>query len=124
MLIHSAVSVSSKENAIEVFETILGMELLYTFEIDERILDCLFGIRTDAHARVYDAGNSRIEVFVIEKPHVIGSFQHICLGVPNPDTTIRQAEECGLAIRRYQRPDAEVIFIQDRDGNFIEIKAG
>ena len=122
MLIHSCVSVRSIENATLIFEKILGLELMYTFEIGASVLNTLFRIDTPAHARVYDTGNSKLEIFVIPDMPSPGGLQHICLGVPDRDAIAEKFIEAGLEVRRYKRPDGSVVFGVDRDGNLLELK--
>ncbi len=123
ILQHASVTVCSEDAAVSVFEDLFEMPLLYTFPISAEIIYALFNIRGTADARVYDAGNSRIEVFIMTDPPIPGRTQHLCLGFPDRDLIVSRAESMGFEIRKFRRPDAEVIFIIDNDGNLFEIKS-
>lgn len=122
MLIHSCISVRSIENATLIFEKILALKLLYTFEIEASVLKTLFRIDAPAHARVYDTGNSKLEIFVIPDMPSPGPLQHICLGVADREAVAEKFIEAGLEVRRYRRSDGSVVFGVDRDGNLFELK--
>ena len=122
MLVHSCVTVRSLENARQVFEDLFQFKLLYTFEIASEIFKTLFKIEEPAHARVYDTGNSRLEVFVMNNMPEPGAFQHICLGFPDRDSVIEKAEHLGFEVRKYHREDATVVFVLDADKNLYELK--
>ena len=122
ILQHACVTVCSVDAAVAVFEDLFEMPLLYTFPISTEIIDALFKIRGTADARVYDAGNSQIEVFIMADPPAPGRTQHICLGFPDRELIVSRAESMGFEIRKFKRPDAEVLFIIDNDGNLFEIK--
>lgn len=123
MLIHSCITVSSLSNAQFIFESLFELPLLYTFEIEPEIIQSLFKVNLSAHARVYDTGNSRLEVFVIPEMPSPGPFQHLCLGFRDREPIIQKAVDAGFKVRRYRRPDAEVVFIVDTDGNLFELKS-
>ena len=122
MLVHSCVTVRSLENAIQVFEELFGFKLLYTFEIAPEVFKTLFHIEEPAHARFYDTGNSRLEVFVMDNMPKPGAFQHICLGFEDRNPVIEKAEELGFEVRRYHRDKSVIVFVVDADRNLYELK--
>lgn len=123
MIIHACVPVSACNPPELIFEDLFGMKLLYDFPINPDIMRTLFHAPVDCQARVYEAGNTRIEVFILEEPVPRpGPFHHLCLEVPDSKAIIKKAEKMGFEIRQYQRPDSEVVFIIDKDGNLYEIK--
>jgi len=122
MLIHSCLTVRSKQNASLIFETIMGFELLYTFEIGAETLNTLFHVNQPAHARVYDAGNAQLEVFVMPDMPTPGSIQHLCFGFEDRDRIVDGFIREGMAVRRYHRENGDVVFCVDTDGNLYELK--
>ncbi|HPQ39081.1 MAG TPA: VOC family protein [bacterium] len=122
MLIHSCLTVSSVANASLIFETILGFDLLYTFDIDAQVLNTLFHVNQPAHARVYELGNTRLEIFVMPDMPRPGPLQHICIGVPDRDAVVDRFASAGMNVRRVERNDGCVIFCIDHDGNLYELK--
>ncbi|MCD4654752.1 VOC family protein [bacterium] len=122
MLIHSCVTVSSLENARTVFEDVFGFKFLYSFDIQPEILNTLFNLDCSAQARIYDTGNSRLEIFILPEMPAPGKLQHICLGFPDKDKIVGKAQNAGMHIRKYCREDGEVIFVVDKDNNLFELK--
>ena len=123
MINHVCVVVSSEENARQIFEKILKMPMLYSFEIDTETTNALFQVEIPVKAMVFDAGNCRVEVFSANLISDDRHFNHICLNVTQRKEIIRQAELSGLEIRRHKRPDGnEVVFMIDTDGNIFELK--
>lgn len=122
MLLHSCASVHSTETAIALFETVLGLSLSYTFDIDPDVMRHLFDQDFPVHVRVYDAGNCLIEVFISPCLPSPGAIQHLCFDCDDREAVAKRAQDLGMSIRRYERPKGDIIFIQDTDGNLIELK--
>lgn len=124
MIIHTGIAVSSSDRADLVFEHIFEMKRLYSFEIEKDIVDVLFGGSSGMSVRVYDAGTTRLEVFITpEAASYPAGFHHICLGVPDRNRLLKKARAAELEVRRYERSNgSDVIFVVDRDGNLYEIK--
>jgi len=126
MLLHSCVTVSSKENALLFFEKVFGFKMLYSFDISPEIIQALFNVNVDlpVHAIKYDMGNSCLEVFILSEMPEPGVFQHICIEFNDRNEVIKRAEGAGMQIRRYKRSDTEVVFAVDTDNNLYELKTG
>lgn len=122
MLLHSCISVRSTESAARLFESVLGLSLAYRFDIEPETMQKLFHRDSPAHVLVYNAGNCRIEVFIMPDMPAPGTIQHLCFDCNNRETAIHQAQAFGMKIRRYARETGDVIFIEDEDGNLIELK--
>lgn len=122
MLVHCGITVSSLDNAREVFEGIFHLPVAWSFDVGPDVMSALFGIRTAAHVRVYDLGNTRLEVFVIQDMPPPGRIQHLCLEFEDREPVIRRSEDSGFDVFRYSRPGGDVVFVRDRDANLYELK--
>ena len=123
MIQHTALAVRSETAAVRIFEHLFNMKRLYEFDIPQDAFEALFHISTSAHALVYDAGNTHIEVFVLPEPiSKPPGFEHLCVEVNDRAKIIAKAEDLGFEIRKYHREDTTVIFVMDDDGNLFEIK--
>ena len=123
MIVHTAVVVPSKDSAVSLFENLFGMERLYEFDIPREAFETLFQISTEAHAMVYNAGNTQIEVFII--PGFVRpkhDFSHTCIAVTDRMKVIQAAADLGCDVRQFHRQDATVVFLKDPTGNLFEIK--
>ena len=79
MLNHACVAVHSTDAAREVFEHLFGFHPVYSFHIESKTIEMLFGIRNSADAIVYDANNTRIEVFIVDDmSRSENPFNHLC----------------------------------------------
>lgn len=122
MLVHCGITVSSLENAREVFEDIFDLPVAWSFDVTPDVMAALFGISTDAHVRVYDLGNTRLEVFVIRDMPSPGRVQHLCMEFEDREPVIRRSKDSGFDVIRYSRADGDVVFVRDRDANLYELK--
>lgn len=122
MLLHSCISVRSTESAENLFKSVLRLSLAYRFDIERETMRQLFHRDSPAHVHVYNAGNCMIEVFIMPDMPDPGDIQHLCFDCKDREAVIRRALSHGMNIRRYARETGDVIFIQDKDGNLIELK--
>jgi len=84
MIDHVCIEVSSEERSREIFEEILGLDRAYSFLIDEGFMTRMFGLENACEAVVYQAGETKIEVFI--RPEMRGSdsqTSHLCITVPD-----------------------------------------
>lgn len=124
MLLHSCITVHSIESAVNLFESVLKLKHAYSFDVEPETMRQLFHQDYPVHVRVYDAGNSLIEVFISPNLPSPGAIQHLCFDCDDRAAVIKRAESHGMTIRRFVRKSGDVIFIQDTDGNLIELKEG
>lgn len=122
MLLHSCITVHSMESAINVFESVLKLKHAYSFDVEPKTMRQLFHQDYPVHVRVYDAGNSLIEVFISPNLPKPGLVQHLCFDCDDRTAVVERAEAHGMTVRRFARKSGDVIFIQDTDGNLIELK--
>jgi len=80
MIDHICIEVSSKKRCREVFEEVLGLKPAYSFQIEQDFMERMFKISKSCEAVVYQAGDTKIEVFIrpeMEKSG--GRTSHLCL---------------------------------------------
>lgn len=122
-ILHIGMAVSSQDAARNLFEGIFGFPVLYRFELDRINSLTLLGFDATADVIVYDAGNTRLEVFIPTPPppphHV---YNHLCLTVADVEAIVKKAELAGYQIRRITKESRLITFIVDHDGNLYEVK--
>ena len=122
-LLHACVTVSSAARAQQVFAELLGLPLVKKFEVGADLCSTLFGFSGVATVHVYDAGPAALEVFVChEKPQPRGSYDHLCLDLPDRDAVLESAAAQGMEVRRFRAGDKDVVILRDKDGNLYELK--
>ena len=123
MIDHVCIEVSSEERSQEIFEEILGLDRAYSFLIDEGFMTRMFGLENACEAVVYQAGKTKIEVFI--RPKMGGSdsrTSHLCITVPDREKVLKACREKGVAILLHPRDGRPLYYIRDHDGNLYEIK--
>ncbi len=124
-IIHVGLAVSSEASARSIFAELFGFRELYRFKLERDHAWSLMRIDSTADVMVYDAGHSKLEVFIPSRPlEPAITFNHVCLAVDDVEETVRKAELLGLEIRRISKESRMVTFIIDCDGNLYEIKPG
>ncbi|MDP8213558.1 MAG: VOC family protein [Candidatus Euphemobacter frigidus] len=123
MIDHVCIEVSSKERCREVFEEVLGLKLAYSFKIDKEFMERMFEIHGSCEAVVYQAGDSKIEVFIRPEMEKAGrKTSHLCLLLPDRERVLKAAEEKGLVVLHHPRDGRPLCYIRDHDENLYEIK--
>lgn len=123
MIDHVCIEVSSKERCREVFKEVLGLKPAYSFGIEKDFMERMFEIHNSCEAVVYQAGDTKIEVFI--RPEMAKSSSdtaHLCLLVPDREGVLKSAEEKGMTILHHPRDGRPLYYIRDHDGNLYEIK--
>lgn len=119
-LIHSALSVSSRENADTFFGQLLELAPVREFSVPAGIMNDIFGIDEEVPVRLYEIGDQKLEVF-IGVPSV-RSVNHLCLQVDDREKFIGKAVELGFRVYEREREGkANLVFVYDDDRNPWEI---
>jgi len=123
MIDHVCIEVSSKERCREVFEEVLGLIQAYSFRIEKDVMERMFAIPNSCEAVVYQAGDTKIEVFIRpEMEKTGGRSSHLCLLSQDRQRVLKLAEEKGLVVLHHPRDGRPLYYIRDHDGNLYEIK--
>ena len=123
--VHSALRVSSSEEASRFYEELLGFPLLREYEVKKELSTKLFGISRDSLIRLYDAGGGvSLEVFIDGKNEEPSpTLVHVCLEVEDRQALKKKAKEMGFRVVEAEREGThDLVFIYDNDGNVFEIK--
>ena len=123
MIDHVCIEVSSKERCRKVFEEVLGLNPVYSFRIEKDFMERMFETHNSCEAVVYQAGDAKIEVFILPEMEKNGRrTSHLCLLLPDRQRVLEAAEEKGLAVLHHPRDGRPLYYIRDHDGNLYEIK--
>jgi len=120
---HAAVVCSSEENSDRFYGSGLGLEKIKKYILSSELAEQIFGTPYECQIIFYSDGNSAIEVFIptssVEK---MSPFVHLCLEVEKREQFLGDCLALGITVRRVQKGDSLLSFIEDFDGNLFEIK--
>ena len=120
---HVAVVCSSQENADRFYEDVLGLQKIKTSPLSEELARQIFDIAQKCQMILYASETFAVEVFVPSSPpKKRAPFLHLCLEVENRQEFIGRCQEMALPVKRIEKGDSLLTFVQDFDGNLFEIK--
>jgi catechol 2,3-dioxygenase-like lactoylglutathione lyase family enzyme len=120
---HVAVICSSQENADRFYEGVLGLQKTRTSPLSEELGRQIFNIAQKCQIILYANETFAVEVFVPASfPEKRAPFLHLCLEVENGEAFIGKCQEMALPVKRIEKGDSLLTFVQDYDGNLFEIK--
>ncbi|MFH1626217.1 MAG: VOC family protein [Pseudomonadota bacterium] len=121
---HVAVVCSSEENADRFYGEILGLRKIKTSTLNKDLAERLFGVASEPQMILYENEDFAIEVFVTPlDPGKFTPFTHLCLAVEDRGEFLGRCQKAGLAVQQIPKGDSLLGFVQDYDGNLLEIKA-
>jgi len=120
---HAAVVCSSEKNADQFYEEILKLKKVKKYILNSDLTEQIFGTPYECQIIFYSDGNLAIEVFIptssVEK---VPRFVHLCLEVEKREQFLGRCQAMSIAVKRVQRGESFLSFIEDFDGNLFEIK--
>jgi len=120
---HVAVVCSSQENADRFYEGVLGLQKIKTSPLSEELARQIFDIAQKCQISLYTNETFAVEVFVpASPPKKRAPFLHLCLEVENREEFLERCHEMALVVKRIEKGDSLLTFVQDYDGNLFEIK--
>ena len=120
---HLAVVCSSEENADRFYEGILGLEKIKKYILNKDLSEQIFDIPSECQIIFYANGSLAIEVFIPASfPEKMLPFVHLCLEVEKRGEFLQNCQALGIAVKRIQKGESLLAFIEDFDGNLFEIK--
>jgi len=120
---HAAVVCGSEKNSDNFYVRVLGLEKIKKFILNSDLAEQIFGTPYECRIIFYTDGNLAVEVFIptssMEKlPH----FVHLCLEVEKREKFLGRCQTLGISVKRVQKGESFLCFIEDFDGNLFEIK--
>ncbi|MBW1859499.1 MAG: VOC family protein [Deltaproteobacteria bacterium] len=120
---HVALVCSSEENANEFYVGILGLERMRTSVLPEELSREIFNIGGEYQVLVYGNDRFTAEVFIAANlPRGESRFEHVCLEVEDVETFVTECESRQVRVNRVFKGDRLLTFVEDFDGNLLEIK--
>jgi catechol 2,3-dioxygenase-like lactoylglutathione lyase family enzyme len=120
---HAAVVCGSEANADRFYQGILGLEKIKSSILGEALTEQIFGRAHECQIILYGNEYFAIEVFVTFLVQEKGSsFEHLCIEVENREEFLKKSESSGVSVKRIQKGDSLLAFIEDYDGNLFEVK--
>lgn len=123
---HAGVYNHTYAEASRFYNTILGLEELYDFELEEDRAEHIFGLPYPFHVYVFGLKNFKIEVFVSDKCTLCqpSPLQHTGFIANDPEIILSRLQEAGIPLIPIERPNHTTWFFRDLCGNLFELKKG
>jgi catechol 2,3-dioxygenase-like lactoylglutathione lyase family enzyme len=118
---HVALQCTDKEKAEIFFNEILGLTLIKTYELSEKLSEDIFEIKKRVNIMVYGNEKTYFEVFLTEQ-QIYHSFEHICIEIKDKETFIERCIKNGINPIYVKKGEKTLLFIRDFAHNLYEIK--
>ncbi|MCK5398460.1 hypothetical protein KAJ26_00435 [bacterium] len=118
---HYALSSISKKAAEDIFIGVFEFELLYTFTLDEKTADQVFGVKMDVEVLVFGMKDLKIEVFIDDSSQN-STYGHLAIKIEDKDALLSRCKRFSVKHFRVDRGERQVLFLEDASGNLFEIK--
>ena len=120
---HVAVTCSSQENADRFYEGLLPLQKIKTTTLSEGLAGQIFDTAQKCQVILYANETFAVEVFVpASLPGKRAPFVHLCLEVENREEFVERCQDMALPVKRIEKGDSLLTFVEDFDGNLFEIK--
>lgn len=121
---HVALTIDSKEHAIQFYEKILQGKRVKEFEISSDLVNQIFSISVshEIAVMVFEVESAVFEIFIVDDHQVAERFDHVCISVNDMHIFKKQCLQQGLRVSIIPKGEKELVFIQDFVGNLFEIK--
>lgn len=101
----------------------LKLKKLWEFRLQAEHAQVLFGLPRDCDFVVYDCPPGRLELFTTPGEQAADPLgQHWCLLVSERDALAEALKREGIPSREIVREDRRIVFVQDPDGHWLELK--
>ena len=115
---HAAVICSSEKKADQFYKEILKLEKIKNYILSRELTKQIFGSPDECQIIFYSKGNSAIEVFIPKTSgEKLNPFVHLCLEVKKREHFLEHCQTLGIIIKRVQKGESFLSFIEDFDGN-------
>ena len=120
---HVALSMDTRDHAIEFYQNVLGAELKKEFRVPKELVFQIFSINIDTglDVLVFEINGSQFEIFLYDKLKR-DCLDHVCIAVEDRFGFIRKCKENGLPVSIIAKDKKEIVFIKDFVGNLFEVK--
>jgi len=120
---HAAVVCSSEKNTDQFYEKILKLKKIKKYILSSDLAEQIFGTPYECQIIFYSDGNLAVEVFIpTSSVGKVSPFVHLCLEVEKREQFLADCLALGITVKRVQKGESLLSFIEDFDGNLFEIK--
>lgn len=122
-ILHVALVRSSEAASDRFFGELLGLEKTRRKLLSADLASALFGLEREYELLYYGNADVQFEIFLSEREDRVQSHVgHVCLGVRSVEDLVVKCDAMGVTVKRVERGDSFVTFIEDEDGNLFELK--
>jgi len=119
---HVALNIDNTEDVADFYQNILGLELVYQFELPVAISQNIFGINQSLPAYFCKNEHVAFEIFVLPEKTTKG-IAHVCLEISNREQFRTLCKDKGYKVNTIKREGkTDLMFVWDKAGNCFEIK--
>ena len=121
---HVALTIDSKEHAVQFYEQVLDGNLIREFEINPDLVNQIFSITVagDIPVMVFEIDLIQFEIFIVSDLKITDRFDHVCISVYDMNQFKKQCLKHKLPVSVIPKGQKELVFIKDFIGNLFEIK--
>ncbi len=120
---HAAVVCRFRETADRFYEDLLGLKAVKESVLDESLAEEIFETRQSCVFLRYEGKGLAVEVFLVEDAGRKGPrFEHLGVEVEDLKAFLSRCESAGVKVKRIRRGEKTLAFVDDGDGNLMEIK--
>ena len=119
-IIHIALTYENREEADIFFNKILGLKLIKSSILSEKLTEEIFKIKKETVIDVYSNDSSYFEIFIskVKNKHI---FDHICIKVDDKERFIKKCEENKIKPICIKKGEKTLLFVKDYAGNLFEV---
>ena len=121
---HVALTIDSKEHAVQFYEQVLDGNLIKEFEINPDLVNQIFSITVAGYipVMVFEIDLIQFEIFIIRDLKITDRFDHMCISVYDMNQFKKKCLKHKLPVSVIPKGQKELVFIKDFIGNLFEIK--
>ncbi|TFF90286.1 MAG: VOC family protein [Promethearchaeota archaeon] len=122
---HIALISHSEAESDKFYVDLLGLEKKYTFNVNSKLMNSIFGINKEMKVVRYGNDNYDLEIFITEDLKVDeNSISHIGITVEDKEEFLKKSQSLGFRVNKILKKDEDTyyLFVRDASGNYFEIK--
>lgn len=119
-IIHVALTYENREEADIFFNKILGLKLIKSSILSEKLTEEIFKIKKETVIDLYSNDSSYFEIFIsnVKNKKI---FDHICIKVDDKERFIIKCKENKIKPIYIKKGQKTLLFVKDYAGNLFEI---
>ena len=120
---HVALVCRSEDSSDRFFKEILGLAKEPVKTVPASLVKEVFFLEKELKVITYRGERVKFEVFISDsETEPRQKISHVCLECPNVDEILNKCTAAGLSVRRGEKGDRSIYFVEDFDSHLYELK--